>query len=88
MNSGLVLDIHLIKLIDAANTVIGKHQGTSLNAELSSLRVFTHRGCQTGRVRGFTTTVDGSGQELADILKELTLGCRWVANDADVNITS
>ena len=47
VDGNLVLDIHLVKLIDAADAVIRKHQGTSFDAELTCLRILAHRGGQT-----------------------------------------
>ena len=39
MDSYLILDIHLIELIDAAHSVISEHEGTGLDAEISCLWV-------------------------------------------------
>ena len=39
MDSDLILDVHLVELIDAADTVIGQHESSCLDAEVSSLRV-------------------------------------------------
>ena len=33
----LVLDVHLVKLVDAADAVVGKHQRARLNGKLSVL---------------------------------------------------
>lgn len=88
VDRGLVLDVHLIEFINAANAMISEHKRTRFDAELPSLGVLQHISRQTGRTRGFTATVDGSRQELADVLEELRLGCGWVANDADVDIAS
>ena len=41
VDSNLVLDIHLVELIDTADSVIGKHQGTSLDTEFTCLRILT-----------------------------------------------
>lgn len=42
VNSNLVLDIHLVELIDTTDSVIGKHQGTSLDTEFTCLRILTN----------------------------------------------
>ena len=47
VNSNLILDLHLVELIDAADAVISEHESTSLNAELSSLVILAHRSGQT-----------------------------------------
>ena len=54
VNGNLVLDIHLVELIDAADAMVCKHQRTSLNAKLACLVVFAYRGGQAGRIRGLT----------------------------------
>uniref|UniRef100_A0A0A9CWQ7 Uncharacterized protein n=1 Tax=Arundo donax TaxID=35708 RepID=A0A0A9CWQ7_ARUDO len=47
MYSNSVLLIHLIKLIDADNTSIGKNHGTSLKPSFPSLLVRCHSSSQT-----------------------------------------
>ena len=42
VNSNLVLDIHLVELIDTADSVISKHQSTSFDTEFTCLRILTH----------------------------------------------
>ena len=88
VNSYLILDVHLIKLIDTANSVICKHQGTCFNAKLSCFGILTHRRGQTSSIWGLTTTVNCTGQKLADVLEELRLGCCRISNDANIQITS
>lgn len=84
VNSDLILDVHLVELIDAADTVVGEHQSASFDAELSRLWVFLHTGRQTSSIGSLTTTVDGTGQELRDVLEELRLGGGRVSDDANV----
>lgn len=50
VDSDLVLDVHLIEFIDAADAVVGEHQSASLNTELARLWVLLHTGCQTGSI--------------------------------------
>ena len=88
MNSDLILDVHLVKLIDTTYSVVSKHQGTSFKTELSSLRIFADTCCQTSGVGSLAAAVNSAGEELADVLEELRLGGGWVTNDADVYITS
>ena len=70
MDSNSILRSHFVELIDAADTVISEHESTSFDAELTCLVIFAHGCGQTSGVRGFTTTVDGAGEELADVLEE------------------
>ena len=50
VNSNLILDIHLVELVNTADTVISEHESTSFDAELASLRVLANRSGQTGCV--------------------------------------
>jgi len=34
VNRGLIVLVHLVKLVDAADTVVGQHQSTGLDGEL------------------------------------------------------
>lgn len=47
MDSHLILDIHLIELIDTADTMVSQHESAGFNAEFTSLWVLEHRCCQT-----------------------------------------
>lgn len=47
VNGGLILDVHLVELIDAADSVVGEHEGSSFDAELTCFRVFTNGGGET-----------------------------------------
>ena len=88
VNCHLVLDIHLVELIDAADAVIGEHQCTSLYAKLARLRVLAYASSQTRCITRLAAAVDSPWHEDTDVLQELTFGCGWVANDADVDVTS
>ena len=39
VNGHLVLGVHLVKLINAADTIVCQHESTRLNAELTSIAV-------------------------------------------------
>ena len=88
MNSHLVLNIHLVELINATDTMVREHQCTGLYAKLASLWVLAHAGSQTRRITCLATAVDSPWHEDTDVLQELTFGCSWVADDANVDITS
>ena len=47
VDSYLILDVHLIKLINTADTMISKHQCSSLYAELPRLRVLEYTRSKT-----------------------------------------
>ena len=88
VNSYLIFDVHLVELIDTANSVICEHQGTCFNAKLSCLGILANRSSQTSSVWGLSTTVNCTGQELADVLEELRLCCCGISNDTNIQITS
>ena len=39
VNSGLILNVHLVELINATDTVIGKHEGTSFDTKLACFNI-------------------------------------------------
>jgi hypothetical protein len=84
----LIFNIHFVEFIDATNTMIGKHQGSSLDTKFTSLWVLENTSCETSSTRCLATCVDAAGKERTNVLQELTLGCAWISNDADVDITS
>ena len=51
MNSNLILDVHLVKFINAADAIVCQHQSTCLNAELIAVRIL-HQPAQSIRHRG------------------------------------
>lgn len=68
MDRHLVLDIHLVKLVDTANTVVSEHKRARLDAKVARLRVLNNARSQTGGAGRLSAGVDGAGQELADVL--------------------
>jgi hypothetical protein len=54
----LVLRVHLIELVNAADTMVSKHEGSGLDAELASLRVLQHTSRETSRRGGLTRGID------------------------------
>ena len=88
MDSHLILDVHFVELVNAADSVIGKHESSCFDAEVSSLRVLQHTGSKTSSTGCFSTCIDGSWQERANVFQELRFGSRWISNDADVDVSS
>ena len=88
MDCNLIFDVHLVELVNAADSVICKHQCTCLNAVLAGFGVFAHTCSQTSRTACFATCVDCTWEELADVLKELALCGSWITHYADVDVTS
>ena len=88
MDSHLILDVHFVELVNAADSVIGKHESSCFDAEVSSLGVLQHTGGETSSTGCLSTCVDGSWQERANVLQELRFGSSWVSNYADVDVSS
>mmetsp|Transcript_1705 Transcript_1705/g.4287 ORF Transcript_1705/g.4287 Transcript_1705/m.4287 type:complete len:393 (+) Transcript_1705:1338-2516(+) len=88
MDGNLVLDVHLVKLIDATDAVVRQHERTRLNSKLIVLRLFHHRCCQASSSGGLAGGIHSSGQEAGHILQDLGLGTRWVAHDANVDVAT
>lgn len=47
MDGDLILNIHLVKLVNTADAVVSQHQGTGLNAELIAVLLLTQVFCET-----------------------------------------
>ena len=44
MNGNLILDIHLIEFVDAADAMISEHECSGLYAEVTGLWILDHTG--------------------------------------------
>ena len=73
VNGDLVRDVHLVKLVDRADPVVGEHERSGLDRELARLLVLDDSGRQTSGRGGLARGVDRSGEEAADVLEELGL---------------
>ena len=62
MNRHLIPRIHLIKLIDVANPVIGEHQAPRLDAEIACFRIPYDCGGETCGGGCFAGGIDGGGR--------------------------
>ena len=60
VDSSLISRVHLIELIDTADTVVSQHKGSRLNTEFSSFSVFADTGSQTSSRTGLSTCVDST----------------------------
>ena len=58
VNSDLILDVHLIELIDAADSMVSQHQCSCLDAELSCLWILEDTSSQTSSAGSLTTGVN------------------------------
>ena len=89
MNCHLIVLVHLIKLIDATNPIVGQHERSGLDAELSRVLIAHDGGGESGGGGGLAGGVDAAvGEEAVDVLEELGLGGGGVADDADVDVAA
>jgi hypothetical protein len=85
-NSGVV--IHLIELIDAADSSVGEHKSSGLENSLFSLRIFCDVDSQTDGGRAFSGSVNTSRSDFMNVLEDLGFGSRWVSNEKNVDLSS
>lgn len=88
MNGNRISFLHLVKLINAANTVVCKHKGSCFKSEVSCLRILGQRGGQTSCWGTLAWCVDCSWDVVVNKLQELRLCSRRVANKTNVYVTS
>lgn len=80
--------VHLVKLINQADTLIGQHQSTTFKRPLSRYRVFSYTGSETDSRGTLTGGKDSSVRGFLDILEELRLGCTGVTEHEDVDVAT
>jgi len=77
------------KFINATNTIVCQHQRSSFNAVLPGILVSLNGGCKTCSGRGFSRRVHSSrGEKPVHVLQELRFSCRWIPNNANVDIST
>ena len=88
MDTGPVIVVHLIKLVDEADSFIGEYKCSTLERPLSSdwISVYTCR--KTDSACTFTSCVDNSMVDLLDVLEELTFGSTWVSQQKHIDVTT
>jgi hypothetical protein len=67
VNRNLVGNVHLVELVDGADTVVGQHEGTGFDCELASLLVLDDGGGKTGGGGSLSGGVDGARKETANV---------------------
>ena len=88
MDRGSIFVVHLVKLVDQANTFVSQYQGTSFESPLTSHWISMYSRSQSYSTCSFTSGVDHSWIDLLNILEELRLGCSRVSEKQHVDITS
>ena len=85
---GPVLLGHLVKLVDACETLVRQDQGSSLEGvSVPSEIVLDGRGGQTGGGRRLTGREDSPGGEIAHVTQDLGLGDSGVSDQQDVGVS-
>jgi len=79
--------VHLVKLVNAAHTVVSEDKGTALEDHLAGDGVAHDRRRQTHARRTLARCVDAAGGDLGNVLEQLRLGHTGVAHEADIEVT-
>lgn len=83
-----VVFLHLVELIDAADSHISQHQSTGLKGKLLGIRI-DHDGCsETDSGTSLSRCVNCPWSKERDVLEELRFGNTWVTDEGDVDFTS
>mmetsp|Transcript_39186 Transcript_39186/g.111838 ORF Transcript_39186/g.111838 Transcript_39186/m.111838 type:complete len:458 (-) Transcript_39186:969-2342(-) len=88
MNGGAVTFLHLVKLVDAANTHVCQYQGPTFQGDLPGHVVAYHGGCQPHTAGSLARGVDGARGNAHHLLQQLALGDPWVAHEKSVDVTA
>ncbi len=80
--------VHLVELVDAADAVVGEHQGAALEHHLVGHGVAHHRGGEADAATASSGGVDAARGDFGDVLEELRFGDSRVAHEADVDVAA
>ena len=87
VDGGSVLIVHLVKLIDQADSFVSQNQSTCLKRPLLSDRISVHSSSQTHCTSSLSGSIDDSWEYLLYVLEELRLGSTWVSEQEAVDIS-
>ena len=79
VNASAILLIHLVKLIDQANTLIRQHQSSALQSPRARDGVLVHSGCETHSRGTLAGSEDTARSSLLGVLQALRLGRAWIS---------
>ena len=88
MDTGSIILIHLIELINEADTFVGEDESSTLKCPFSSDGVFVHTSCQTDSTCALSCRVDNSVVDLLDVLEELGLSGTGVTEEQHVDVAT
>lgn len=80
--------VHLVELVDAADAVVGEHQGAALEHHLVGHGVAHDRGGEADAAAAASGGVDAARGDFGDVLEELRFGDSRVAHEADVDVAA
>lgn len=80
--------IHLVKLINTADTIVTEDKGTSLQDKLPRLRVFHYICSEADRTGALPRCVLASGDQVVHILKQLGLAGPRVTTQQNVDLST
>lgn len=80
--------VHLVKLVDEANTLVGEHESTAFQRPFACHWVLAHTGGQTDGGSTLTGSEDGTVCSFLDILQELGFCCTRISEKQDVDVAS
>mmetsp|Transcript_645 Transcript_645/g.1217 ORF Transcript_645/g.1217 Transcript_645/m.1217 type:complete len:225 (+) Transcript_645:775-1449(+) len=83
---GPVSLVHLVELINAANTRVCQNEGSSLEHNFSSVGVLEHCGGQSDSGGAFASGVNSSGGKSGNVLQQLGLGDAGVSHEEGVEM--
>lgn len=88
VNTCSVMLVHLVELIDQADTLVSKYQGSSFENPFLSDRVLVDTSSETDCTSSFSSSVYDSVVDLLDVLKELRLGGTRVSEKQHIDVAS
>lgn len=71
VNGDLIRDVHLVELVDGADSVVGEHESSGFDRELARFLVLHNGGGETSGGGGLSGGVDGSREESTDVSERM-----------------
>ena len=88
MNGGSILIQHLVELVNAANSLIGKDQRAALEHHLAGDRILHDRSGEAHAGRAAAGRVLTAQRQAIDVVEQLRLGHARISHQANVNVAS
>lgn len=88
VDTGSVLLVHLVELINQADTFISQYESTSFKSPFSSDGILVDSSSQTHCTRSLTSSVHYSVVELFSVLQELRFGSTRISQEQDITVST